>query len=58
MSTPLSEQIETPRASRVITVLKAVRRAPATVLIFCIELYRTYVSPLTDADLPVHPHLQ
>lgn len=46
MSTPLSEQIETPRASRVITVLKAVRRAPATVLIFCIELYRTYVSPL------------
>ena len=37
MSTPLSEQIETPRASRVITVLKAVRRAPATVLIFCIE---------------------
>ena len=46
MSTPLSEQIETPRASRVITVLKAVRRSPATVLIFCIELYRTYVSPL------------
>ena len=58
MSTPLSEQIETPRASRVITVLKAVRRAPATVLIFCIELYRDVCVALEDADLPVHPHLQ
>jgi putative membrane protein insertion efficiency factor len=46
MSTPLDEQIETPPASRFLTVLKAVRRAPATALIFCIELYRTYVSPL------------
>ena len=58
MSTPLSEQIETPRASRVITVLKAVRRAPRHCSHLLYRVVPDVCVALEDADLPVHPHLQ